>query len=325
MRILVHTDAQAFADLVRPLLAEEEALNVLPLGLLGRPAEGSDRSSWWTVRTGGVTAGAVLRTPPWPWTVSRFSGDRDRFTHVVGDRLGTHADLPGEVHGARELALAVAERWAERVGGSAELTMRMRVMACTDLRPATAPGAARAIGQGDVQWVADWLRAFEDEIGLAPTSPSIDVTRATVARDVEQGRSPLWVWEVGASLSVWPASVGRHQRANGSGRSTPLHGTEAVATPAHWSPDSSSRRSSGAGNASGCSRTPQTPPATPSTSGSATSRSVMPPTSRSCHGQVTHQRGRSASRHPRPSRRRQGCGRPCRRGVVDFDLVPGAR
>jgi RimJ/RimL family protein N-acetyltransferase len=208
MRILVHTDAQAFADVVRPLLAEEEALNALPLGLLGRPAEGSDRCTRWTVRTAGVTAGAVLRTPPWPWTVSRFTGDRDRFAHVVGDHLGEYADLPGEVHGAQNLALAVAERWAERVGGSVELTMRMRVMACTDLRPATAPGAARAIGQGDVQWAADWVRAFEDEVGLTPTSPSIDVTRAAVARDVEQERSPFWVWEVGGE-PVSLAGIGR--------------------------------------------------------------------------------------------------------------------
>jgi RimJ/RimL family protein N-acetyltransferase len=209
MRILVHTDAQAFADLVRPLLAEEEALNALPLGLLGRPvAEGNDRSSWWTVRTAGVTAGVVLRTPPWPWTVSRFAGDRDRFAHLVGDHLAEHADLPGEVHGARDLALAVAGRWAERVGGTAELTMSMRAMACTELRPATAPGAARAIGPGDVHWVANWLRTFEDEAGLAPTSPSIDVTRAAVARDVDQGRSPLWVWEVGSD-PVSLAGIGR--------------------------------------------------------------------------------------------------------------------
>jgi predicted GNAT family acetyltransferase len=209
MRVLVHTDAQAFAELVRPLLAEDEALNALPLGLLGRPAEeGGDRSSRWTVRTAGVTAGVVLRTPPWPWTVSRFAGDRDRFAHVVGDHLAEHADPPGEVHGAQGLALAVAQRWAEQVGGTAELTMRMRVMACTELKPAAAPGAARAIGAGDVAWVAHWLRAFEDEAGLAPTSPSIGVTRAAVARDVEQGRSPLWVWEVrGAPVSL--AGIGR--------------------------------------------------------------------------------------------------------------------
>jgi RimJ/RimL family protein N-acetyltransferase len=208
MRILVHTDAQAFADVVRPLLAEEEALNALPLGLLGRPAAGSDRSSWWTVRRAGVTAGAVLRIPPWPWTVSRFRGDRDRFARLVGDHLGDHADLPGEVHGAQDLALAVAGRWAERVGATAELTMRMRVMACTDLRPATAPGAARAIGPGDVQWVANWLRAFEDEAGLTPTSPATEPARAAVARDVEQGRSPLWVWEVGGD-PVSLAGIGR--------------------------------------------------------------------------------------------------------------------
>jgi RimJ/RimL family protein N-acetyltransferase len=209
MRILVHTDAQAFAELVRPLLAEEETINALPLGLLGRPAaEGSDRSSRWTVRTAGVTAGVVLRTPPWPWTVARFAGDRDRFAHVVGDHLAEHADLPGEVHGAQDLAPAVAGRWAEQVGGTAELTMRMRVMVCTELRPATAPGSARAIGPGDVAWVANWLRAFEDEAGLAPTSPSIDVTRAAVARDVEQGCSPLWVWEVGDD-PVSLAGIGR--------------------------------------------------------------------------------------------------------------------
>lgn len=210
MRIVVHTDAREFADRVRPLLAAEEALNALPLGLLDQPASpGSDGSSSWTVRTAGVTAGAVLRRPPWPWTVSHVSGDGDRFAAAVGDHLAAHADLPGEVHGACDLALAVAGHWAERVGGSARPTLRMRAMACTRLRPyARPPGAARAIGTDDVGWVAAWLWAFEDEAGLPHMEPSLDTTRASVAREVDQGRSPLWVWTAdGEPVSL--AGIGR--------------------------------------------------------------------------------------------------------------------
>lgn len=210
MRIVEHTDARGFADHVRPLLAEEEALNALPLGLIDQPESmGSDGSSSWTVRTAGLTAGAVLRRPPWPWVVSHVRCDGARFARAVGDHLAEHADLPGEVHGAGDLALAVATRWAEQVGGTARLAMRMRAMTCTRLRSyATPPGTARAIEPGDVGWVAAWLRAFEEEAGLPPTAPSLDATRASLAREVAQGRSALWVWEVdGEPVSL--AGIGR--------------------------------------------------------------------------------------------------------------------
>lgn len=152
MRIVVHADAREFADRVRPLLAAEEALNALPLGLLDQPAS---------------------------------PGSDGRFAAAVGDHL------------------------AERVGGAARPTMRMRAMACTRLRPyARPPGAARAIGTDDVGWVAAWLWAFEDEAGLPHLEPTLDATRASVAREVDQGRSPLWVWRAdGDPVSL--AGIGR--------------------------------------------------------------------------------------------------------------------
>lgn len=211
MRVVAHDELAGYVERVRPLLLREEALNNLPLGVLGQLEQGVyDERVLLTVETdGGVVVGMVLRTPPWPWSVAVFEDDRDGFAAVAGRHLARHATLPGEVVGEAGIAAAVADRWAVEADAVASVAMSMRVMDCSEVLSAPAvSGAPRPIGMGDLDVVVPWLVDFESETGVSSEPRPAEELRGLLERPLTEGRSPLWVWEDGGEI-VSLAGIGR--------------------------------------------------------------------------------------------------------------------
>ena len=210
MRVVAHGDLLSYADRVRPLLLEDEALHNLPLGVLGQLAGGLyDDRVLLTVEDGGGVVGMALRTPPWPWTVACFEPAVDAFAQAVAGHLARSAVLPAEVSGERGVVAAVADRWAVAADAVAAVGMAMRIMDCTEvLAPRAVPGTPRPVAAGDLDLLVDWMVTFEAETGAArePTPPS-DL-RDMIGRSIAEGRSPLWVWEQDGRV-VSLAGIGR--------------------------------------------------------------------------------------------------------------------
>ena len=161
--------------------------------LHGVEAGAFDPAAMLTMHENGRIVGALLRTAGQPALVSAVP---PRCAAAVVDALLRRGLDPVGAQGPREEVEAFATAWTARTGTSAELGMRMRLFALTELRPpAGVPGSARALDPDDeagINFLAAWRQAFDAE--LAPTWPHPPTTRDDLVRALIAGAGEL-LWE----------------------------------------------------------------------------------------------------------------------------------
>ncbi|MFB9252366.1 GNAT family N-acetyltransferase [Sphaerisporangium melleum] len=150
-----------FPEAADAWLRRDPVRNTVALTVLGRMRHGlwsDDRLLGWFTASGEVR-GAVLHTPPYALLLGDIPDDT---VAPLAEALRGR-EISG-VNGPKRQAEAFAAAWG-RVETS---RISLRLYRLEALRPPSRAGAARVAGEGDVELVVEWMRAF-----LAEAEPEI--------------------------------------------------------------------------------------------------------------------------------------------------------
>lgn len=199
MRVTLHTDPHAFAELARPLLLRDEARHCLVLGILDTLSVQPERyqnSQLIAVEGADGLQGVAWCTPPHPLGLSAMPGAA---VCALADHLvASSAHIPALV-GARPEVDQFLARWRERGGGSPARCIDQRIYRLESVRAETrAPGVMRTATTLDTELVMPWSVAFVRECGLGGDDEEL---RHGVAVVLERGQRVLWEHE-GAAVAM---------------------------------------------------------------------------------------------------------------------------
>lgn len=162
MEVRLHDDIDPFAALARPLLDTDPVRHTLALTVLDDLRRTGDRPAVLvTLHEGPQVCGVALRSSGRGLLVSALPV---RWAAPVDAVL---ADADPELAGAcgpTEEVSAFSAAHVERTGATVETVMRLRLFVLVALcPPGGVRGAARRVGESDVDLVASWQRAFREE------------------------------------------------------------------------------------------------------------------------------------------------------------------
>ncbi|MBR7824998.1 GNAT family N-acetyltransferase [Actinospica sp. MGRD01-02] len=194
-----------------PFLAAEPVLNTLLLTVFDRlRMEGphafgeSDPLLLTWYGADGSAAGAVVRTPPFPFVLSDVPAAAvEAFVDLVLDGGGSGFD-------GREINLPLtgeepfAAAWSARTGRSPRVLERFRLYRLDRLvPPAPAPvGKPKLAGREDVALIADFIQAFWREVEHSMPEDSRAVALRMAEGRVAEGIFWLWLDESGTPVAL---------------------------------------------------------------------------------------------------------------------------
>jgi RimJ/RimL family protein N-acetyltransferase len=194
-----------------PFLAAEPVLNTLLLTVFDRlRTEGphafgeSDPQLLTWYDAGGSVAGAVIRTPPFPFVLS------DAPAAAIGAFVDLVPDGGGAGRDGREVNLPLTGEepfvtaWTARTGRAPRVLERFRLYRLDGLvAPAPAPlGMPRLAGREDVPLIADFIRAFWREVEHSVPEDSRAVALRMAEGRVAEGVFWLWIDESGTPVAL---------------------------------------------------------------------------------------------------------------------------
>jgi uncharacterized protein len=183
---------RAFADLVLPLLARDEALHNLHLGVLDAVLTGRFGEAVLAAALDdrGEATDVVIRTPPHPLLVAAGGATAAREA-LLRWLLERDPDLPAVVGPLPDVAAAAAW-WAARRGVVARRPMHQGIYALQAVRPGErAAGRARLAEARDRDTVVPWLVDFQLEALRRQEVPA-DALFASLLDDAVRR---LFLWE----------------------------------------------------------------------------------------------------------------------------------
>jgi predicted GNAT family acetyltransferase len=194
------TDPQAFLACAGEMMAENEALHSLPLGIamnLGKHPEWQKQPPYLGVveDTSGVVLAGVM-TPPFNVVLASNRSEWGQAAAILmADINERQFPLPG-VTGPKVLALHFAELHRQQTGQANKIRMQMCAFELRQVNPLEyAPGSMRTAGSNDLALLKVWTHAFNDEAMPSGVAPEVDMT---VELRVQAG--DLFVWEDGGRL-----------------------------------------------------------------------------------------------------------------------------
>lgn len=203
IRIRRFDDPHGFARRARPFLMAAEAEHNLLLGIIDQLLSGEHTFQepvyLATIEHDDTVLGCAFRTPPHKVGLTRMP--RHAVPHLVENMRQVYHQVPA-VMGPRSTAVAFGRCWTDRVGGRAELGMRMGVHQLKQVVPPSnpAPGRMRPAARTDLPLVEEWAAAFADDTGAHTHDPGM-------ARSlIDRGALFLWQDEVPRSMA---AAVGQ--------------------------------------------------------------------------------------------------------------------
>jgi predicted GNAT family acetyltransferase len=206
LRFELTRDAHEFAARAEAFLAARIDWNVIATVLInirgGHPSAGAKPLFACGLDERGELRAAALRTPPWSMLVSELdASDADA---LLDAWLGVDASPPG-VNGLAASSRAVAAQWAARTGGRTWLKMgqAMHVLERVSDPPRPATGELRAADPADRTLLADWMRAFIEEVEIAGADRAAEIVDAQLMR----GRLFVWFDEGPVSLVATSPTV----------------------------------------------------------------------------------------------------------------------
>lgn len=201
-------DAEEFAARAEGFLAARIERNVMATVLMnirgGHPATGADSLFACGLDGRGELRVAALRTPPWPMLVTEMD---DRQAEALLDVWLDADPAPPGVNGLAPAARAVAASWAARTGGrtSVKMGQAMHVLEQVTDPPRPAAGQLRAGDPADRVLLAEWMRAFTEEVAIPGAERAAEIVDAQLLR----GRLFVWFDSRPASMvSVSPTVAG---------------------------------------------------------------------------------------------------------------------
>jgi predicted GNAT family acetyltransferase len=209
MHVIAERRAAAFVAAVGPHLTRSPIENNLLLGIAGALEHGSEPLLLRVENERAIELVAI-QTPPRPLVLSR--GGDEAIRRLADHLASSRASLPG-VLGPRETVETFADAWSERTKVSARLA---RIQTLYELRNLElghhVPGRLREAHADDVELLAKWSLAFQEEVGVY-------VGVGGDAREFVQAKvlaEQLLVWESGGIVSMagWAAKTPRAVRVN---------------------------------------------------------------------------------------------------------------
>jgi uncharacterized protein len=197
MEVRTHDDPSAWLEAVLPLLMLDEARHDLHLGLVHTLVHHPSvypSKHLWSVEDAGTVVGAALQTPPHNIIVAQpaVEGANDLLADAIGS---SGIQLPGVVGGLPE-AEAFASAWCARTGDTARRVMGQGIYSLTEVRnvPAAA-GTSRTATPDDLELVAGWIQAFQDEVVPDALRSDPAERRRRLGAILESEEEGFWLWE----------------------------------------------------------------------------------------------------------------------------------
>ncbi|MDX1493521.1 MAG: GNAT family N-acetyltransferase [Longimicrobiales bacterium] len=190
-RVVEHGSANAFLERAEAWLLEREDVNNLFLSLAyARASTGSEEPDalFATLESGPDVVGCIMRTPPHKVLVTDLPADA---SSEVADALARCYDRIPAVLGPEAAAVAVAEAWVRRTGGSWRKGMPQRMYRLDEVDPPSGvEGALQAATPDHEDLAVAWGEGFSRDAKIPFPHP-----RETVQKWIAAGR--LFIWEVG--------------------------------------------------------------------------------------------------------------------------------
>jgi predicted GNAT family acetyltransferase len=208
LRFDLTRDVEEFASRAEAFLASRIERNVIATVLInirsGHPAAGANPLFAAGIDSRGELRAAALRTPPWPMLVTEL--DESDADALLDAWLDADPSVPG-VNGLAASSRAVAVGWAARTGQQTRLKMGQAMHVLEEVidppRPAT--GELRSADPADRALLAEWMRAFIEDVGI----PGADRAEEMIDAQLLRGRLFVWFDERPASLvGTAPAVAG---------------------------------------------------------------------------------------------------------------------
>ncbi|MFD1019984.1 GNAT family N-acetyltransferase [Thalassobacillus hwangdonensis] len=190
MKIIVHEDPVAFLRKVEPMLLEEEALNNLPLGIVGRMRDSAGGAHLLTVEDEGEVVFMAMQTPNHNWILPAGNGNAEAVERLA-DYIHEHSfEVPGVI-GDEASAGLFATKWNKLSGQEPQLHMNQLIYKLTALKsPLKAPGFLRVAAPADKALIINWLDLFGVETGEISIRENAD---EMAERMIDQQTMHLWV------------------------------------------------------------------------------------------------------------------------------------
>ena len=206
-------DAADFLARVQGFLEEDEATNNLPLGLLRRLAQQTERPAkgplpfFALAEHRGHVQWVMLMTPPHNLIVYGRGAHMDTAAdESVSFLLREGVSLPG-VTGPREIAARFASTWRQKTGGTATVQTDLMIYRLDQVKPiAFSPGRLIPATEADRDLVADWLLAFSE---VTPETMDHREAQDRAEKGIEASR--VYLWHDGSPVSMaWRARPTRN-------------------------------------------------------------------------------------------------------------------
>ncbi|MFF5991991.1 GNAT family N-acetyltransferase [Prauserella flavalba] len=165
MDVTVHTETQAFAELVRPFYAADPVRHTAALTALRSVEAGGKAGVLASITADARVVGALVWDPPFPATVSGVPATAARQTAEAVAAVGATF---GSIRGPRPEAEAFAQAWSAATGMIAEESSSQWLYELGDVltSPQGVDGRFRPATVGDAERIAEWRQAFAHEAGM---------------------------------------------------------------------------------------------------------------------------------------------------------------
>lgn len=202
-RVVRYDDPASFLARAEPWLLAREAVNNIPLSIVGALGRGELRCDeppfLATVEGPAGVEGCAFRTPPFNLSLTALPpGGAARVADAVA---ALYSSLPGVV-GPEPDALAFASAWAARTGAEHRVRVQQRLYRLDRVVPPSrpAPGACRAATQADLDLVETFAAGFLRDIG----DKGFEKPRSIAQRLLSGGE--VFLWEDGAPCAIAAAN-----------------------------------------------------------------------------------------------------------------------
>ncbi len=202
MKIDRFQDLHAFREIALPLLAQDEAVNNLPIGVLStvvqKPNAFGKEAPFLVIIEDGVRKYPVLRTPPAPLLLTDLS--REAVSALVEYLIANEIILE-HANGPVEVVDQFATEYSEKSDAHGTLLKAYRIFSCDSLIPAIpASGTVKIGAEEDRTLISRMWQEFMDEASLRPTDVSL-----LADRSIREGLFRFWMVD-GVAVSMASAT-----------------------------------------------------------------------------------------------------------------------
>jgi GNAT superfamily N-acetyltransferase len=193
MNVSLHTNAEAFAQLVRPLLLQNEAAHCSPLAILDTLINDPTRYAralLFSVEEATEIVAMAWMTPPHPLG---FTAMPSEGVERLAEFCATLEDEVPSVVGPRPAVDEFKDRWLRKTGASLASSMTQGIYQLTEVTPPRGvPGAMRFAAESDRELLAEWTHCFAVDCGLPSSREQAEVS---VQACLRHGSRVFWEHE----------------------------------------------------------------------------------------------------------------------------------